>query len=54
MWSFRFLGWQLSVELWGRPLKLREWLLGAEWWGGRFNTRVYWVGPLHFAVCRLT
>lgn len=52
MLTIKCFGHEIGFELWSRPLRLRDWQLGRERLLDAFQTRLYWLGPLHFAVCR--
>ena len=54
MRTLRAFGYEFGIELWCPVTAFDRWQLGTERWDDRYSTRLAWLGPLHFAACRLT
>ncbi|MDP2121202.1 MAG: hypothetical protein Q8K28_14990 [Hoeflea sp.] len=52
MMTFRIFGHEFGIEFWSNPLRIQDWQLGQERLGDAFQTRLYWFGPAHVAVCK--
>jgi hypothetical protein len=54
MRTFRVFGHEVGFELWtGCWLNFKRWQFGSETLtGSRFRERLYWAGPMHFAVSK--
>lgn len=44
---------EVGIELWCRPTDTANWQLGSESEADAFGSRLYWIGPVHMAVCWL-
>jgi hypothetical protein len=47
MHTHRFLGREFGLEF--QP----QWRFGRQRFADAFGTRLYWLGPVHIAVCAL-
>jgi hypothetical protein len=57
MRTIRIFGHEIGLELWtGKILDFTSWQLATERDAStvRFASRLYWFGPLHIAVSRLS
>lgn len=53
MRTIRLFGHEVGIEFWCRPLDIDNWQFGRERHQDAFDTRLFWFGPLHFAVCQM-
>ncbi len=53
MIAFRMFGREFILEMWCPVRDTKRWELGAERLDDLFDTRLFWLGPIHLATSRL-
>ena len=52
MLTIKCFGHEIGFEFWSSPLRIQDWKLDRERVMDAFQTRLYWLGPIHIAFCR--
>lgn len=51
MRTVRVFGYDFGISLWCPFMDFQNWQVGTDRWDDEYDTRLAWLGPVHFAVC---